>query len=146
MDPGRLQLPEVFLGCRTNPSIKPGCGLTYIYICDDFVTMLDDFGLVQMVTEPNRGENVFDLFLTSNYTLIKKIEIFAGIADHHIMVADVDVKPTISMQKPRSAPLYRKADWNNFKKYTTNFASDFMLNYHDKTVEKLWDSFKTTIK
>ena len=27
----------------------------------------------------------------------------------------------------------------------TNFASDFMLNYHDKTEEHLWDSFKTAI-
>ena len=74
-----------------------------------------------MVTEPTRGENVLDLFLTSNYTLIKKIEIFPGIADHHIMVADVDVKPMIGMQKPRSAPLYRKADWDNFKKIYDQF-------------------------
>ena len=61
------------------------------------------------------------------------------------MVADVDVKPTIGMQKPRSAPLYKKADWDNFKKYMTNLASDFMLNYHDKTVEQLLDSFKTAL-
>lgn len=77
--------------------------------------MLDDFCLVQMVIEPTRSENVLDLFLASNYTLTKKIEIFPGIADHHIMVADVDARPSIGMQKPRSAPLYRKTDWDNFK-------------------------------
>ena len=55
------------------PSIKQGCSFTDVY--DDFMYMLDDFGLVQMVTEPTRCENVLDLFLTSNHTLVQKIKI-----------------------------------------------------------------------
>ena len=50
------------------PSIKPGCSYPNLY--DDFMTMLDDFSLVQMVTEPTRHENVLDLFLTKR--LIRK--------------------------------------------------------------------------
>ena len=53
--------------------IKSGCGFPSLY--DDFVSMLDDFGLVQMVNEPTRYDNVLDLFLTSNHTLVQKIEI-----------------------------------------------------------------------
>ena len=34
------------------PSIKSGCGFPSLY--DDFVAMLDDFGLVQTVNEPTR--------------------------------------------------------------------------------------------
>ena len=65
------------------------------------------------------------------------------------MVADVNVKPQItnaSNQNPRSVPLYKKANWENFKTHTSNtshFASDFMLNYENKSVEKLWISFKS---
>ena len=55
--------------------------------------MLDDFGLVQMVNESTRCGNVLDLFLTSNHTLVQKVEIVPGIADHDIMIADVNVKP-----------------------------------------------------
>ena len=34
------------------PAIKSGCGFPSLY--DDFVAMLDDFGLVQIVNEPTR--------------------------------------------------------------------------------------------
>ena len=86
-----------------------------------------------------------DLFLTSNHTLVQKVEIVPGIADHDIMISDVNVKPQIAQQKPRAVPLYRKADWDSFRKYISEFASDFMLNYENKTVEQLWNSLKSAI-
>ena len=107
------------------------------------MTMLDDFSLVQMVTEPTRRENVLDLFLTTNHTLVQKTEILPSIADHDIMVADVNVTPQVGRQKPRNVPLYRKADWDGFRKYISNFASDFMTNYENLDVEQLWNSFKS---
>ena len=90
---------------------------SYPNLYDDFMTMLDDFSLVQMVTEPTRHENVLDLFLTTNHTLVQKTEILPGIADHDIMVADVNITPQVGRQKPRNVPLYRKADWDGFRKY-----------------------------
>ena len=125
------------------PSIKPGCSYPNVY--DDFMTMLDDFSLVQMVTEPTRRENVLDLFLTTYHTLVQKTEILPGIADHDIMVADVNVTPQVGRKKPRNVPLYRKADWDGFRKYISNFASDFMTNYENLDVEQLWNSFKSAI-
>ena len=53
------------------PSIKSGCGLHTHY--EDFVDFLDDFSLVQMVTEPTRGDNILDYFLTTNPTLVNNI-------------------------------------------------------------------------
>ena len=35
------------------------------------------------------------LIFTSNHTLVQKIEIVPGIADHDIVVADVNVKPQL---------------------------------------------------
>ena len=74
-----------------------------------------------------------EMFLTSNHTLVQKVEIVPAIADHDIMIADVNVKPQIAQQKPRSVPLYRKAYWDSFRKYISEFASDFMLNYENKS-------------
>ena len=62
-------------------------------------------------------KNVLDLFLTTNHTLVQKTEILPGIADHDIMVADVNVTPQVGRQKHRNVPLYRKADWDDFRKY-----------------------------
>ena len=111
------------------PSIKSGCSFPSVY--DDFSSMLDDLGLVQMVREPIRCGNVLDLFLTSNHSLVQKVEFVPGIADHDIMIANVNVKPQIAEQKPRSVPLYRKADCYSFRKYISEFASDFMLKYEN---------------
>ena len=107
--------------------------------------MLDDFGLVQMVNEPTRCGNVLDLSLTANHPLVQKVEIVPGISDHDIMIADVNVKPQITQQKPSSVPLYRKADRDSFRKYISEFASHLILNYKNKTVEQLWNSFKSAI-
>ena len=35
-----------------------------------------------MVSVPTRHENVLDLFLTTNHTLVQETEILPGIADH----------------------------------------------------------------
>ena len=80
------------------PSMKSGSGFPANY--EEFVSLLVDFSLVQMVNEPTRGENVLDLFLTSNHTLVEDIKVSPGIADHNIVVAKVNLKPKTSKQIP----------------------------------------------
>ena len=79
------------------PSVKSGSGFPSNY--EEFVSLLDDFSLVQMVNEPTRGENVLDLFLTSNHTLVDDIKVSPGIArlqHYNIVVVKVNLKPEIS--------------------------------------------------
>ena len=62
------------------------------------------------------------------------------------MVSDVNANPLIGRQKPDNASLYRKADWDGYRKYMSDFASYlFFLNYDNLTVEQLWNSFKSAI-
>ena len=103
---GDFNYPKFSWDADHVPSIKSGCSLACLY--DDFSSILDGFGLVQMVNEPTRCGNVLDLFLTSNHTLVQNVEIVPGIADHDIMIADVKVKPQIAQQKPRSVPCIEK--------------------------------------
>ena len=67
---GDLNFPDISWSDEHVPSVKPGCSFPKLY--EDFITTLDDCNLVQMVSKPTRGENIWDLFLTSNYTLVKK--------------------------------------------------------------------------
>ena len=98
-----------------------------------------------MITEPTRLDDVLDLFLTSNHTLVQKVEIYPCIADHDVMVADVNIKPTLGHQEPRSVPLYRKVNWDSFREYISVFASDLIRNCPNKTVEEMWTFFKSAI-
>ena len=58
------------------PEIRPGCNFTHLY--EEFTSLTGDCNLVQMVTQPTRGENVLDLFLTSNFTLVNKDLVLPG--------------------------------------------------------------------
>ena len=78
----------------------------YLSLYSDFADMLADHNLTQMVTEPTRYENVLDLFLTNNSTLVNKVEIIPGFSDHDIVYTEVSIKPQILPQKPRVMSVY----------------------------------------
>ena len=45
-----------------------------------------------MVSEPTRGGNILDYFLTLNPTLVNDIEIHPGIADHDLVLINANVR------------------------------------------------------
>ena len=65
------------------PTLKQDC--KYLSLYSDFADMLADHNLIQTVTKPTRYENVLDLFLTINSTLVNKVEIILGFSDHDIV-------------------------------------------------------------
>ena len=101
--------------------------------------------LVQMVSKPTRGENILDLFLTSNYTLVNIVDVKPGISDHDLVLSEVFTKPVETRQPPRSAYLYRKADWGGFQTYMEKVKEDVLASATSKSVEELWISFKSSI-
>ena len=42
--------------------------------------------LEQMVTSPTGGQNILDLFFTTNPTLVNKTSILPGLSDHDIVL------------------------------------------------------------
>ena len=69
-----------------------------------------DCMLEQMVTSPTRGQNILDLFFTTNPTLVNKTSILSGLSDHDIVLVEVNSRPEIIKQVPRDTPLYKKAN------------------------------------
>ena len=98
-----------------------------------------------MVSKPTRGDNVLDLFLTSNHTLVNKVEILSGISDHEISLSNVSIKPKMSRQKPRAVPINRKADWDKFKSYMALKSTEILCRFQESTVEEIWNALKTVL-
>ena len=46
------------------------------------VEIANNNDLIQMVTEPTRGNNILDLLFTTNPALVEHIEIHPGMSDH----------------------------------------------------------------
>ena len=91
------------------PIIKPGCSCLRLY--EDFIEMLNDLYLSQVVREATKGDNILGLFLTTNSTLVNSVYIYPGLSDHDIVKSDVSIKHKVAKQKPRKFYLNRRADW-----------------------------------
>ena len=123
--------------------MKPDCASSKIYdLCLD---LLDDFGFTQMVTVPTRHDNILDLFLTSNPTLVDQVDCRPGLGDHDTVTASCAIKPFIQKQKPRKFLLLGKAGWPKFKSLMRDYQQKFLLNHFNRSVEELWSDFVTTI-
>ena len=105
---GDFNLPKL---TRTDNirTLKPDCPLKPVY--GNFLDLINDFSLTQMVTQPTRYGNILDLFLTTNPTLIQQVNCQAGLSDHGMVIAYCALKPTAQKCKPHKVSLFPKADW-----------------------------------
>ena len=99
-----------------------------------------------MVSEPTSGRDVIDFFLTSNHTLVDDIKTSPGIADHDMVVANVNVKPTISKQVIRKVPLFRKANWTDFRTYIAKKKTEFLNNLRQDVLKNSGPLLKLLFK
>ena len=90
------------------------------------------------MTEPTRQDNVLDLILTSNPTLVSKFDCLPGLSDHDIVSVEVAIKPTQATQKHRTIHLYNKPDWTTFRSKVNDYQTQFLSEHHGRTVEQLW--------
>ena len=135
---GDFNLPK-FSWVDCEPSIKPDCTCRTVYY--SFDDILNDFNLVELVTEPTRQDNILDLVLASNPTLIPSITCIPGLSDNDIVCIEAAVKPTQTKQKRRKIHLYNKADWTDFRSKLKDYQTEFLNDNHGKSVEQLWSEF-----
>ena len=139
---GDFNLPKLTWKYRS-PSVKPDCSLTKTY--DLFLDLLNDFGFTQMVTTPTRQDNLLDLFLTTNPTLVDEVDCQPGLGDHDMVTASCALKPSIQKQKPRKVPLLNKAVWPKLKSLMRDYQKKFLLEHPNRSVEELWSDFFTAL-
>ena len=103
-----LYYPKLYLEKEDAPYIKASRAHTKLF--DSFLEIMSDFSFSQRVREPTRQDNILDLFLTTNHTLVNSVIIIPGLSDHDIVEGVVVTKPASTEKAPRKVHLYRKAD------------------------------------
>ena len=111
----------------------------------DFISMLNDYNLEQLVEEPTRQENTLDLIITNNPQLIPRVEVLPGLSDHDTVYCEVAINTLKRKQAPRSIPLYKKADWESLKKSMSNLTNTLEEIKDTATTEMLWACFRDTL-
>ena len=67
--------------------------------------------MVQIHEQPTRDNNLLDIVLTTNSSLIKSSNNATGISDHDMVVTDCDTKPYFQSKRPRKCYIYSKENW-----------------------------------
>ena len=118
---------------------KPDCNHLPFY--SDCLEAFSDCLLEQMVTSPIRGQNILDLFFTSNPTLVNKVTILHCLSDHDIILAEVNSRPEVIKQVPRDILLYKKADWDQLKQSIRQQLTELQSDPAITDSQTLWAKF-----
>ena len=112
----------------------------------EFGNTLVDTGLVQLIEQPTRQDNILDLMITNLPNQIPRAEIITGISDHDIVFVELNIAPTKLRQKPRNIPIYRKANWETMKTESDTLYNDMTGVVSTSSAEDLWIDFKTNLE
>ena len=109
-----------------NYSVKPN--VQYGTLSKQFLDIVSEFSLEQVVTKPTRLNNILDLFLTNNSTSVESSSVFPGISDHDgIPFIFINVKLKLAKFIPRNVFMWNKADIIAIKKELEEFSNAFSI-------------------
>lgn len=129
---------------RENNNIYVNCKSTALYEC--FQETIQDNNLHQMVNFPTRGNNSLDLYFTNRPSLVSNVILLPGLSDHDVVYTESTLKPQVSKYKPRTIHLFKKADWDSFRQYMSEYKDHILSSKHMYTdVETLWCDVKNKI-
>jgi hypothetical protein len=107
------------------------------------LNVVTSHAITQIHETPTRGNNLLDIILTSNPSLIKSSTNAPGISDHDMIITDCETKPHYQSKRPRKCYIYSKANWEALHNELTNLSTNIKEMYQKGvTVQDLWNSFK----
>jgi hypothetical protein len=101
------------------------CGHLYIFRAPSH-----DFGLHQYVSEPTRGNNILDLVLCNNPSVISDISVLCpfSTSDHNVVSLNICVLPTPSASEKFYYD-FNHADFDNLNAYLSSINWDFEFSF-----------------
>ena len=116
-------------------------------IQQSIIDITNQANLVQMHSETTREKSLLDLVFTSNPTLLRNSTSVPGIADHDMVVIDIDTKPLVTKQPKRKCYLFSKANWKSLNEAATEISKQIQsMRSENKDINELWSYFKDNLK
>ena len=102
--------------------------------------------LIKRIVKKIGKTNLLEFFSVSTDNLSKVDKILPGLSDHDIVRVLVNTIPSQTKQVPRNIPLYKKADWDQFKQTMKDFQSELLTDLATTDVQELWDMFASRLE
>ena len=115
----------------------------YVNHHTEFLDVMNDFSLEQMIEEPTRMNAILDLVLTNHPHRISRPSVIPGISDHDAVYVEFAMGISAKLQKPREIKLYRKADWDGLRGYLKPLEDELSTQ---SSVEFIWQQIKERIE
>ena len=116
-------------------------------LCTRIIDIITNALLTPLHNEATRQGNVLDILCSTNPSLLKEIKTIPGISDHDgLVLADFSLKAQVTKKKPRSFPLWSKADWSSLKQSVIEFKLNFLHIFNTRTMEENWHAFEQQMK
>ena len=81
----------------------------------ELIVIIEDSEMEQLQLKPSRENNILDLFLTNQPSLVKSCNTIPGISDHNMIIVDTDLKPRYNKPKRREINIFKKANWDQIR-------------------------------
>jgi len=135
----------VILGDFNFPALKWGANDT-LDASHPFIENIGNNFLFQLVDEPTRDQNFLDLILSSDDSLVQKLEVGEPFesSDHQVIRFNLICKKIASGVNIRRFD-YFKADYNEIRKYAESLNWDDISKFDNKNVDEIWTQIKTDI-
>ncbi len=109
-----------------------------------FINIIQELSLEQIVNFPTRLDNILDIILTTNSSLIDKCKPLPGFSDHNIVLV-YNENPSNETKSPqRKIYMWKSAKLEDLRNNINNKLSTFM-NVQNQSVDDMWNSFKTIL-
>ena len=99
------------------------------------------FGFKQLVNSPTRIQNILDLVFTNDDSVVKKLEVTAGISDHDMELFDLLIYPERERLQKRKVFIKSKANAAKIKSDMSTYQSYFLKDLSAVPVAQQWDEF-----
>lgn len=113
----------------------------------NFIDILNQHGLVQLVNFPTRNDNILDLVITTTPGKYQDIKTADKFSDHDVVSACFSYRLPLTKQSKRKIYLYHKGDFDSMRHKTDLFAKDQYFNGHQnrRSVNENWSMIKRHI-
>ena len=109
----------------------------------ELIEIIEDSGMEQLQLKPSRENNILDLFLTNQPSLVKSCNTIPGISDHNMIIVDTDLKPRYNKPKRREINIFKKANWDQIKTDIIDLGTRIIQS--KTSVEEKWTQLKNGI-
>ena len=115
--------------------------------CELLLSIAMEHNMEQLNLSPTRKTNILELVLTTSPDSVNSCDTGPGISDHdHIVITRCSLRPKQNKKKARTIRLFKKADWDNIKRFLDDAEDTFFANSTEaNSVDNNWEYFKSVL-